>query len=103
MRFVGKPAQRRDVGAGLLKLGLGELRFAREIVQMAHGRGHDFAAARVRGPIQLSENGPGHVALVADDHLRTPAERSGGVVPIFSKEVPIMPEASPDRNLTFGR
>jgi len=70
--LVGMLAERIDVSGRRLKLLLGQLHFAGEIVKMANEGGHDLAKARIGRPLKLPQHRLGNVLLVADDHRLTP-------------------------------
>ena len=70
MRGIGALAECRDIGAGLLEFGFGQLHVAREVMQMAHESRRDLAQARVAGAAHRLEHGVGHLLLIFDDHAR---------------------------------
>ena len=66
--FVGVLAERIDISGRRLKLLLGELHLAREVVEVADKSRHDFAKARIRRAGKFAQHRLGNVRLILDDH-----------------------------------
>src|SRR5262249_43274664 len=66
--FAGMLSQSDNVSGRSLKLFLGQLHLAREIMEMPHERGHDFTKAGIGGTLNFAENRSGYVLLIFDNH-----------------------------------